>query len=113
MLDIVTKSNVFLLDICPVFWYEQPSNQPLTCDPRGSYLRMKCSILSAESVSLAWFMTNSTDDAGIDGNEIMDGGPFSIVPSITLDNITFASLVFLAEEDTFGYYTGVRLLSLQ
>ena len=65
---------------------------------------MKCSILSVESVSLAWFMTNITDDAGFDGNEIVEGGLFNIVPSTTMDNITFASLVFLAEEDSFGYY---------
>ena len=104
MLDIVTKSTVSLLDICPFFWYEQPSNQPLTCDPQGAYLRMKCSVQSAESVSLAWFMTKNIDDAGIDGNEIMEGEPFSIVPSTTVNNITFAVVFFLAEEDTFGYY---------
>lgn len=65
---------------------------------------MKCSILSAESVSVGWFMTINIDDAGIDGIEIMEGVPFSIVPSQTEGNITFSSLVFLAKEDTFGYY---------
>ena len=40
----------------------------------------------------------------LDGNQIMEGEPFSIVPSTTKGNKTFASLVFLAEECTFGYY---------
>ena len=98
------KCTVSSLDLCPYKWSEQPSDQALICDPRGSYIRMKCSIESLESVSVTWFMTNNSDDAGVDGNEIMEGGSFSIVPSTTMDNITFASLVFLAEECSFGYY---------
>ena len=98
------KCTVSSLDLCPYKWYEQPSDQALTCDPHGSYIRMKCSIQSLESVSVTWFMTNNSDDAGFDGNQIMEGEPFSIVPSKTEGNITFSSLVFPAEECTFGYY---------
>ena len=98
------KCTVSSLDLCPYKWAEQPSDQALICDPSGSYIRMKCSIESLENVSVTWFMTNISDDAGVDGNEIMQGGPFSIVPSKTMGNITFASLIFLAEECSFGYY---------
>ena len=98
------KCTVSSLDPCPYQWYEQPSDQALTCDPQGAYIRMKCSIMPAESVSVVWFMTNDSDDAGFDGNEIMPIENVHIVPSNTKDNITFSTLVFLAENCTFGYY---------
>ena len=98
------KCTVSCLDLCPYHWYEQPSNEALTCDPQGVYIRMRCTIMSMESVTVTWFMTNNTDDAGLDGMEIMDNGIFSIVPSTTKGNLSFASVVFLAEECTFGYY---------
>ena len=103
-LYILSKCTVCCLEPCAFFWSEQPSNEALTCDPQGAYIRMKCSILSVESVPVVWLMTNSTDDAGIDGNEIVEGGLFSLVPSTTKGNMSFASLAFLAEESTFGYY---------
>ena len=98
------KYTVFSLDSCPFLWKERPSNQELTCDPRGSYIRMKCSILSAESASLAWFMTKNVANAGFDGFDLGKGDKFNIVPTTTEENVTFSSLVFVAEEETFGYY---------